>query len=281
MLSYIKKKIDKYRQKKTFQEYGYEIKKFNLSKEGEVAYAQWLHPFEEPQVISQSQVNFYRKFIKKGDLLIDIGAHTGDTTIPMALAASDGGLVLALEPNAYVYKILAVNAELNPAFGKIIPLPFAATENDGEFTFHYSDASFCNGGFLSNVKNQRHNHNYTLNVQGKNLEKYLRENFSTYLPNLSLLKVDAEGYDKEILKNMANIIKQSRPFILAECYKHLDREERVELYWSMATHNYAVFYLDSFEEKLITEKLTEEDMLKRKHFEIVAAPIEKQSVITD
>jgi FkbM family methyltransferase len=39
-------------------------------------------------------------------MIIDIGTYTGDTTVPMALAVGKGGIVLGLEPNQYVYKIL-------------------------------------------------------------------------------------------------------------------------------------------------------------------------------
>ena len=34
-----------------------------------------------------------------------IGAHIGDTTLPIALAAGKKGFVLALEPNPYVFHV--------------------------------------------------------------------------------------------------------------------------------------------------------------------------------
>ena len=114
-------------------------------------------------------------------MIIDIGAHTGDTTVPMALAVGKSGLVLALEPNKYVYKIVEKNASLNRAHTNIIPVCFAATSEDGDFTFNYSDASFNNGGFCrrSHVKN--HHLNYTLKRYGKNLQNYL---FNIFLRSL-------------------------------------------------------------------------------------------------
>ena len=113
MINYIKRKLEKLKQKKTFLEYGYEIKTFKIDGIGTVEYAQWLHPFEQPKVITNSNVNFYKRLAKPGAMIIDIGGHTGDTTVPMALAAGKNGLVLALEPNKYVYKILEKNASLN------------------------------------------------------------------------------------------------------------------------------------------------------------------------
>ena len=158
MLNFIKKKIEKMKSKRSLNEYGFQVKSFDLIDDGKVDYAQWLHPYEQPRVISQSNVNFYKNYAKPGSLVIDIGAHTGDTTVPMSVAVGKNGTVLALEPNPYVYKILLKNAELNKDKTKIIPLNFAATDSDGEFEFNYSDASFCNGGFFQKIQNQNHGH---------------------------------------------------------------------------------------------------------------------------
>ena len=48
-----------------------------------------------------------------GDAAIDIGAHTGDTALPVALAVGPQGAVFALEPNPFTYKVLIANAGLN------------------------------------------------------------------------------------------------------------------------------------------------------------------------
>jgi len=278
MLSYLKRKRERKALKRTFKEYGYKIKQFEIQGLGKVEYAQWLHPFEGPKEVNSEQINFYKKLAKSGEAIIDIGAHTGDTTVPMALAVGKDGIVLGLEPNQYVYKILEKNAELNPELTNIVPLPFAATKEDGEFVFNYSDASFCNGGYLSQIKNQKHRHFYELKVQGKNFSKYLRENYAEWLPKTSLLKVDAEGYDSEILEDMADIISEFRPNIMAECYKKLTMEERHRLYDSIASHNYTVYmndtnYLeDGFVESASLVKLSRDNMKIKKHFEILATP---------
>ena len=270
MINYIKRKLEKLKQKKTFLEYGYEIKTFKIDGIGTVDYAQWLHPFEQPKVITNSNVNFYKRLAKPGAMIIDIGGHTGDTTVPMALAAGKNGLVLALEPNKYVYKILEKNASLNRDHTNIQTRCFAATKDEGEFVFNYSDASFNNGGFLSEIHNKKHHHNFTLKVQGKNLEKYLNENFLTQLPKLELVKVDAEGFDKEILKTIPNILKQYKPNLMIECYKRLDENERHELFDVVTGFGYNLYYLENFEEtgnKILLEK---KNMTDRKHFEMLA-----------
>lgn len=278
MINYIKRKIKKIQLKNTFDEYGFEIKKFQVNPFGEVEYAQWLHPFEKPKKITESNISFYQKISQKGSLIIDVGAHTGDTTVPMALAVGKEGKVLGLEPNKYVYKILQKNAKLNKQWTNIEPLCFAATSEDGKFTFNYSDASFCNGGFLSQIKNKRHNHNYTLDVIGKNLQDYLFENYKKDLEKLSLIKVDTEGYDKEILKTIPEILDKYKPALMIECYKRLNKKERSELFEVVNKHGYQLFYLNDFE---LFDELREihiENMVDERHFEILALHKSKKQV---
>ncbi len=270
MINYIKGIIKKKELKKTFKEYGFEIKKFQIDKIGEVEYAQWLHPFEKPKEISELNISFYQQITHKGGMIIDIGAHTGDTTVPMALAVGKDATVLGIEPNKYVYKILKKNSELNKNSTNIIPLCFAATSDDGQFTFNYSDASFCNGGFLSQIKNKRHGHNYTLDIEGKNLQKYLLDNYKNELEKLSLIKIDAEGYDKEIIKTIPKILEEYKPSLMIECFKRLNKEERNELFDIVDGFGYQLFHLENFELFDQLHKMQRHNMMDKRHFEILA-----------
>ncbi|MBK8684268.1 MAG: FkbM family methyltransferase [Bacteroidetes bacterium] len=270
MLKYIQGKIRKWQNKRRFNEYGYEIRQFDIPEFGQVEYAQWLHPLEGTKQIQLSNIQFYQKLVPAGGLILDIGAHTGDTTVPMALATGKNGTVLAFEPNPYVFKILQQNAQRNTQQTNIIPYCLAATQEDGTFTFHYSDASFCNGGFLSQINKKNHGHAYSLEITGKNLQRFLEKNHGDLLPNLKLIKIDAEGYDKEILKTLLEIIHQYHPHLMIECYKNLNEAERFELFDIVSELGYTLFLLNNFEvfEHLI--QIERKDMLVRKHFEILA-----------
>ncbi len=69
--------------------YPYEINDFDLGNGTLVHYAQWLHPNESKKSIDIETVDAYREILKEGDFCIDIGAHTGDSTIPMAEAVKN------------------------------------------------------------------------------------------------------------------------------------------------------------------------------------------------
>lgn len=278
MWSFIKRKLEKRKRKRTFREYGYDIKEFTLPKEGRLRYAQWKHYSEKPKQITQEDIDFYRNFVKEGEVIIDIGAHTGDTSVPMAFAVGKTGKVLALEPNPYVFKVLKQNSELNKEkSGELIPLNFAATAEDGEFIFNYSDASFCNGGFLSEIKRDNHHHNFELKVQGRNLEKYIKKNHPDVSKKLGLIKVDAEGYDKEIIKTLSETIEKSRPVIITECYKRLTKEEREELYDVIASKKYVLYHLKELASMEDIVKIEKSNMIEWPHFDILAIPEEKEN----
>lgn len=262
------------RKKKTFQEYEFRQVDFTLRDDGVVQYAQWLHPGEFGNEVKQEYVDFFRHYIRRGDFVIDIGANEGDTTVPMALAAGKEGLTLGLEPNPHVFRVLAANAALNTDKTRIVPLNFAATAEDGEFTFGSGDPSYGNGGIVGFTHNKPRNTRYTFTVTGKHLARYLHANYAAELPKLTFIKIDTEGYDKEIIKAMPDIIATYRPYLVAECFGPSLPEEKVELFDVIAKHGYSLYWLSDFVlgENVPIERST---VAVKQTRNILAIPVEK------
>lgn len=255
---------------KRTKEYSTVISNINIDGLGPISFAQWQHPKEEPVKITKDNIDFYKKLGVEGKVIIDIGTHTGDTTIPMGIAAGKKGLVIGLEPNKYVFKVLEENIRLNRSIVNIDAYCFAATIEDGDFVFNYSDPSFCNGGYLSEIENKNHNHFFPLDVKGKNLNTFLIENYANRIEHIALIKIDAEGYDKEIIKTIPEILKEQRPVLMVECYKKLNFSEREELYDVLVNKNYNLYRLMDFESLHELKIINREDMHLVKHFEILA-----------
>ncbi len=251
-------------------EYSTIITHHDIEGVGSISFAQWQHPKEEPVVLSKENIEFYKNLGVEGKLVIDIGTHTGDTTIPMGLAAGKKGLVIGLEPNKYVFKVLEENIRLNISKVNIEAYCFAATEHDGEYIFNYSDPSFCNGGYLSEIETKNHNHFYQLDVKGKNLQQFLENKYTNRISEIALIKIDAEGYDKEILKTISGILIEQRPVLMVECYKRLNSSEREELFDILEKHQYTLYMLPNFNSLEKLSRLERIDMHKVKHFEILA-----------
>jgi FkbM family methyltransferase len=253
-----------------FAEWGYELREFRLPGDGRVQFAQWRHPRDRIVTITQAEVDGLRQFISAGDFAIDVGAHSGDTTVPMALAAGPTGYVLALEPNRHVFKVLQANAALNPDRTRIEARCLAATAEDGDFDFSYGDASYCNGGFPSRWRNPL-KRRYPLKVSGRNLLRLLREELAEWLPKLRYLKVDAEGFDRHILATVRPVLEERRPVVRTEVFRGLSRHERFALFDLLTDCGYRIHRFEDGAEP-VGWLLARAQMTQERHFDIVAMP---------
>lgn len=252
--------------------YGFRIRQFDVQPYGPVAYAQWLHPAETEKSIRPTEVACLRAFIAEGDFCIDIGAHTGDTTVPMALAAGPGGCVLALEPNPFVFPVLNRNAILNADRTTIFPFMLAALPADGDTEFGYSDAGYCNGGLHDGPGGGwRRGHPFTLTVSGVHLSTFVRRRFPERLPRLRFIKVDAEGQDLQVLRSIADLVDQYRPYVKAEVFRHADRDTRDALHAFFTERGYLVHRVRS-DDDYGGERLEGADMHRWSHFDLFAVP---------
>ncbi len=263
------------RKKLPFAEWGWEVRNFQLPADGRIQYAQWLHPAETVKEMTQAEVDGLRQWIQPGDFAIDVGAHTGDTTVPIAIAAGRAGCVLALEPNRYVYAVLDKNASLNRERTNIQPRCYAATDQDGQFEFLYGDASFCNGGARIGGWSP-FRRKYPLAVEGRNLLRVLREEFADRLPRLSYVKVDAEGHDRSILASILPVLREWQPVVRTEVFRKLHAADRHALYDLLAEAGYELFrYLGGASPQ--GPAIARGEMTAHKHFDVVAVPPRRRS----
>ncbi|MGD0745771.1 MAG: FkbM family methyltransferase [Verrucomicrobiota bacterium] len=253
------------------REYSFDIVSFQTPSDGEIFYAQWRHPKESRKQLAPSSVAAARKFLRPGDVAIDIGAHTGDSTLPLALAAGPTGAVFALEPNPYVFKILLANVALNRKKTNVYPLMFAATPQDGAFEFEYSDPGFCNGGWHKGISRWRHTHFFKLRIEGKNLAAYLQREFPAESRRVRLIKTDTEGFDRDVVCSLKEMIVQNHPFIRSEIYRHLSPEQRRGFYEDLRALGYCVYKYKGDDDYLGAE-LSREMMTQWEHFDIFAVP---------
>jgi FkbM family methyltransferase len=253
--------------------YGFKLKSFQLADDGTVEYAQWLHPHETEKEIVQTSVNRLRQFLSPGDVAIDIGAHTGDSTVPMALAVGKTGCVLALEPNRYFFPVLQKNARLNAAKTNIVPLMCAATAEDMEMEFQYSDSGYCNGGRFEGISKWRHGHPFKLAVQGRNLHALLKKDYPQLIPKIRYIKIDTEGYEAAVIRSLSELISQCKPFLKVEVYRKSDDSQRRALFQALAGLGYTIRKI-SDDGSYFGQILAEQDLSNWRHFDIFCEPIQ-------
>lgn len=193
-----------------------------------INYHRWLHPYqgdwEIKALFNEKILTNLSKIIKPNTTVIDIGAQAGNMSVAYSLFADK---VFSFEPNPATFEVLEKNSKLNP---NIYPFNYAVSDEEGPLTFHYSDYGFCNGGFATRTKHGIGvtGHQIPIDVWAINLEKFIQEN-NIEVGNISLIKIDAEGHDKDILKTLTNIIKTHKPVLITEIYNGLNPSEITDL----------------------------------------------------
>ncbi len=254
------------------QVYGTKLMRIELAKDGEIEFEKWLHPKDYFRPFEQNLVDQLRQYIQPGDTVIDIGAHCGDFTVPLALAAGKSGIVLAWEPNPYVFSVLDKNANLNRDKTNIVPVQAAAARTNGFLEFHYSDPGFCNGGCFEGISRWKHGHPYRLTVPARRVTDWLTQRYPERLSRVRFIKIDAEGFDLEVLRSIEAIIRQQRPYLHVEMYQHLTIERRQELWRYLNQLGYDIYHSQGGYGVEPGVSIAEGDVMNWYHYDVIALP---------
>lgn len=162
--------------------------------------------------------------VKEGDVFVDVGAHVGRYTLPVARAVGEKGLVIAVEPNIENYNRLRDNISLNN-LRNIITINAAAWSDDAKLKF-YAGESSGRGSIKEKV-----GANY-VEVNGRSLDSLLEE-VKTGI-RVDWIKIDVEGAELEVLKGLNKTLIRNSPKLLVE----VNEKNRNEFERSMNMLNY-------------------------------------------
>ena len=223
-----------------------------------INYHRWLHPmqgeWELEWLFNEYKLSCIKKLIRKDSVVIDIGAHTGNYSIAYSLFADK---VISFEPNPVTFGILEKNSKLNT---NIIPYNVGCSTSDNQVSFSYSDPGFNNGGMNMGLMSESHQHK--IDVYCVNIDNFIKQfHFEDY-NNISFIKIDCEGHDKEILPTLKGIIEKNKPIIETEIFDGFTLEQKQELVRVINSLGYNCFNFTSANDDidLLGEKITMESI---------------------
>jgi len=225
------------------KEYGFKVRDYMVGGDT-FRFAVWEHPLQKDPVFRDDMYFWIRNIVKPMSVVIDIGTHMGVETVMYGLAAGRYGKVYGFEPNPHVIRCLQHTASINGKFN-IEALNYAITKKAGEYTFHYSDDAFCNGGFATETEAGvgALGHVHPLTVQGVNLIEWMTEYAPEDVAKIGFIKIDTEGYDLAVLESIEKMIMGVRPIIQTELFLMLSEEEiRKQLAFFDRT-NYVTYFM--------------------------------------
>lgn len=219
-----------------------------------LAYGHLDHPYEAQTPIQQifdffADLNHWRHHIVPGSLAIDVGAHSGDTTIVMAALVGVTGAVVAFDPNPNVFPTLEANARLNPQY-KILCEMAAVADQRGVATFSDHNNLMCNGGLLTGLASVGEAvldrvqalAPSTFEVETVRLDEVLLEKYPSLLElGLSFIKTDCEGFDAVIVQTLGGLVDKYRPVLFVEWFEWFNHEESRVLFEAIADIGYTPF----------------------------------------
>lgn len=153
--------------------------------------------------------NFLIRFLKKGDVVLDVGAHIGFYSMLSSALVGEKGCVHSFEPTPWTFQLLKQNTK---ELANVVLNNKAVSDKK-------ENISFADYGPGYGAYNTAHKDGSTLkkksttiNTETVVLDDYCKE--KNIRPDF--VKLDAEGYEFTILNGMKYLLEEIRPLITLE-----------------------------------------------------------------
>jgi FkbM family methyltransferase len=173
-------------------------------------YIRGVHESWEPEALT-----YWSRYSRGADTVVDVGSYIGAYSL---IAASGAGAssVISFEPNVEGYKATTQNAKINSLDSKIQVFPFAlGKRNETVPLIAPKGRSFSSSVMISpenvTVKQDWEVVNY---VKCKPLDHILE---FPDIKTISLVKIDTEGSEIDVLVGASNILRLYHPRLIVEC----------------------------------------------------------------
>lgn len=158
----------------------------------------------EPHVVAAIE-----KHATPGTVALDIGAYMGTHAMLMGRRVGNAGRVYAFEPQRKVFRELRQNARLNGLEDVVVPMRYALGAENAVVEMDAPRRGFYEGGVA-------------VGGGGDPVEMRTLDSFG--FKDVSLLKIDVEGFEDAVLAGSIDTIRTNQPVILIEILGGVDSE---------------------------------------------------------
>ncbi len=154
-----------------------------------------------------SEKNKIQDFVKKGDVVVDVGANIGLFSLILSDLVDDSGKVYSFEPIPLLYKKLINNINLND-IKNITTIETGVGETESETEIFLNPAQ---SGLSSAVAKPSGNF-VSQKIKLTTLDKY----FMSKNEKVAFIKIDTEGYEPKVLRGAIELINRDKPVVYIE-----------------------------------------------------------------
>lgn len=170
-----------------------------------------------------AELDLLLSYIRRGSFVLDVGASLGFYAIPLAKAVKDlGGRLVAVEPVRGNCQVLRRNIALNGLGDVVSLLPVALGDKEERVLLHIETGGTGNATIVSGLNPSQVAHHDRQGGTGTAEHADVRRLDNVELPvdgpaqACSLLKMDVEGFEMEMLEGASQFIAAHRPVIFGE-----------------------------------------------------------------
>jgi FkbM family methyltransferase len=156
----------------------------------------------------EREIRFVERYLKPGDVFIDVGAHIGLFSLVASGKIGQEGTVYSFEPTKKNLNSLQNHIEINQ-LRNIITEPLAISDKEQELNL-FLDESKMNSGAATSYTDSFTKKETVFSVS---LDHYFS---NKKVPAVKLIKIDIEGGEYLALLGMRNILKKDKPALLIE-----------------------------------------------------------------
>jgi len=150
----------------------------------------------------------YKKWVQKGDSVVDIGAHNGRHLGELVKCVGECGKVMGFEPLSEQFENLVLH--FSQPTVQLFNVALCNNVGTSQFTFAQGDPE--QSGLRERIFCGTQNPNpKQITVNTQRLDSYIEE-----LNALSYIKIDVEGSEIECLNGAKNVLKRYRPLVSVE-----------------------------------------------------------------
>lgn len=150
----------------------------------------------------------YRRFLSRGDGVIDVGAHTGRHLVNFIECVGDSGHIIAFEPLAFAYDHLRSRYR-RP---NVVLKNAALSDTEGLVSFVHAQGTPEESDLLERVYNSPQEAKpHVIEVTAEKLDRYVDE-----IPRLKYIKIDVEGGEMNVLAGGTRMLSVHRPIVSVE-----------------------------------------------------------------
>lgn len=162
----------------------------------------------------RSEIGLVKSLLGKGGAVIDVGAHIGTFSIPLAQHVGASGHVYSFEPTAESHQILNRNIESNGLSGCVTPVNALVSDQVEDYRSQYQDDHTSAAFYLPVGDEDEASEAQTEDLTCIELDRWAVDEAD--LDRLDMIKVDTEGMELRVLRSAASLIEKFKPAIMVE-----------------------------------------------------------------